>query len=604
MPETNEETQLTEFFDYLYGSETGFVYIARKNPKDFKNFKQDFFEWPTQKAAIAQFVLDNRAAWEVYMAPALFEKPKGTKADVKGASVFWCEFDRVPQMSERLPEPTLRVASGGEGHEHWYWKLDQVVGPDELDSVNRAIAYLLGADTSGYDAGQLLRPVNTFNHKREKEVRLVEARTVQLPSDLFVGLPQPPPPVEIERPDAIPPIEEVVFKYKWGKNIKALFDSGDADRSKGLMRLGYFIAEMGMSNEEMLAVMINADERWGKFSGRHDQVKRLLEIVTIARAKYPIKSLTVNMGDDLDEPEIELKSMGFLTLLRSKVELEWVWDGYLQKGGYMLMSGPSGIGKTQIALDAAAHFTNGLDFLERPVEQSKVGFLSLEMGLTDLKYFLMTLQAAYTPEQQEVMEEMLQIFPVGEPLYMAKEAELNKLDQVIGDLKLGGLIVDSLGDATDEDLSDQGFRKFFHRMSKLRAKHNCWMWFIHHNRKANGDNKKPNKLADVYGSQYITSQATSVFCLWDGNYANSLQILPLKIRLAKRPEPFHIHRDENLHFTLMNTQVLDLAKQGKKDEGHSGQGDGDAQSPIDPATGAVHVDMGAPAGPGKMGFSL
>lgn len=596
VPGQDDLTQIDEFFNYLYGGEEGYVYIGRKNPKDFKNFKQDFFEWPKQRVEVAEFVLQNRAKWEVYMAPALFDEPKGTKANVKGARVFWCEFDVTPSLSDRLPKPTLRVSSGGEGHEHWYWKLDTFVGPDELDSVNRAITYLMGADTSGWDAGQILRPVCTFNHKRQRDVSLLEVQGAELPKDLFSGLPQPPPPVEIKSPDEIPDVTDVVMAFNFSGRLGQLFKDGHIDRSKGLMELGYLLAEHNMSNEEMLAVLLNADERWGKFQGRHDRVKRLLEIVTIARQKHPLRS---SVGDDEEEPRVKLAPMGFLTLLRTEVHLEWVWDNFLQSDGYMLVTGPSAIGKTQLTLDFAAHLTNGLPFLEQNVKPSKVGLLSLEMGLTDVKHFLLTLQAAYSQEQQQVMEEMLQIFPLGEPLYMANDLVLKEVDQLIGDLKLNGLMIDSLGQATEEALSDEAFRKFFHKMSKLRKRHKCFMWFIHHNRKANGDNKKPNKLADVFGSQYITSEATTVLGLWKGQYANSIEVSPLKVRLAKTPDPFHIHRDQNLHFTLMTPGVAKPLPETDSDEsGHSEQDQTDSQSSDPFAGGAFTVDMGQSGGKG------
>jgi hypothetical protein len=40
-------------------------------------------------------------------------------------------------------------------------------------------------------------------------------------------------------------------------------------------------------------------------------------------------------------------------------------------------------------------------------------------------------------------------------------------------------------------------------------------WFgLHHHRKATGDNKKPDKLDDVYGSRWVTAGVGSVLCLW------------------------------------------------------------------------------------------
>lgn len=84
---------------------------------------------------------------------------------------------------------------------------------------------------------------------------------------------------------------------------------------------------------------------------------------------------------------------------------------------------------------------------------------------------------------------------------------------------------------------------------RLRKTTGVFTWWIHHNRKASGDNKRPNKLADVYGSQYITARATTVIGLWDSGTFNSLSLIPLKLRLAKKPEPFLIYRDDLLKFS-------------------------------------------------------
>ena len=99
------------------------------------------------------------------------------------------------------------------------------------------------------------------------------------------------------------------------------------------------------------------------------------------------------------------------------------------------------------------------------------------------------------------------------------------------------------------------FKRFFHWNDQLRARNGVFTWYIHHHRKASGDNKKPNKLSDVYGSQYITSYATTVLCLWEGSVVNSTQLIPLKVRLAKKPLPFNMHKDGNLQFTRLTPNI-------------------------------------------------
>lgn len=606
VPIVSETQELDRFFEYLYGEGKGSVYVARKNPVD-KAWKQSFFSWPSQRSALGEFVIESRNQWEVYVGPSLYDGQGALKGNVLGAQVFWCEFDgNAPKHLTHLPEPTLKVQSSGDGHEHWYWKLDKFVDAEHLETVNRAITYLLEADASGWDSTQVLRPPLTFNHKRQKPVTVISASPVELDTSLFNGLPQPPPPVEIETPESIPPVEDVILRYQFPQVVSDLFKHGVpiGGRSEAQMRLGYYLAEMNLSNEEMLSVLLNADNRWGKFKGRNDQLQRLLEIVTIARQKHPLRmeGSGIHLEGFEQDTRGALQPLGFLTLLKTEVNLEWVWQDYLQRDGYMLMTGPSGIGKTQVTLDAAAHLALGLDFLGQPTRQSKVGMLSLEMGLTDVKHFMQTLQAAYTPDQQEVLEENFLTFPLGEALYLDNDKVLSAVDQLVGDLKLEGLFIDSLGQATAESLGDEKFRTFFQKMEMLRKKHNCFTWFIHHHRKANGDNKKPNKLADVFGSQYITSSATSVFCLWKGLYVNSLQVIPLKVRLSKLPDPFHIHRDENLHFSYMAPGVGESILSGDS----SGKGNSVTAISLEGSSGdAATVPPGATQGPqvGPMGQS-
>lgn len=584
----SEREQLGLFFDYIYGSEEGYAYCARKVTGNQHQFTQEFFAWPTQRSDLIDYVLKSRSEYEVYTAPALFTQKEGTKAAVKGSRVFWVEFDgKLPDSLQGLPEPTLRIQSSGEGHEHWYWKLNQSVEAfADIESVNRALTYLFGADSSGWDACQILRPPHTFNHKRQRPVTLLDVKEgIELDPGLFAGLPQPPPPVEAPIPEKIPDIQEVIFKYQFSTPVANLFRHGvpEGQRSSGLMSLGYYLAELNMTVEEMLSVLMNADERWGKFKGRNDRLVRLMEIITIARAKYPPRT-------EGDPGTPKLQPLGFRTLLATKVELEWVWDGLLQKAGYMLLTGPSGIGKTQFSLGAAHSLALGKKFLERDVGGPKrIGFFSLEMGLIDLKYFLMQMGEGYTEVEKDILEENMHFFPLGEPLYMTKPEVRTEIEELVGDLKLDGIMVDSLGSATDEEVSDEKFKKFFHWNDQLRMRTGAFTWYIHHHRKASGDNKKPNKLSDVYGSQYITSYATSVLCLWEGSIANTTQLIPLKVRLAPKPPQFNMHKDGNLQFTKLTPKIGPASTVITLDSGDSGQNPTDFPS----VTGGLPPDSNA-----------
>lgn len=596
-PGQTEVEQLGLFFDYIYGTQEGFVYVARKTPGNQHAFKQDFFSWPTRRLDLVNFVLASRDTFEVYTAPAMFTTDQGAdKSHVQGASVYWVEFDgKTPDDLLGLPEPTLRIQSSNEGHEHWYWKLDEsVTSVPDIESVNRALTYLFSADSSGWDATQILRPPFTFNHKRERETKILEVREkVYLSPGLFSGLPQPPPPVEAPIPDSIPPIEQVILKYPFPDAATQLFRSGpnEGKRSDQLMSLGYYCAEMNMVVEEILAVLMNADERWQKFAGRQDRMTRLMEIVTIARAKYPPKT----EGD-------RLEFMGLETLLSFQLDMTWAWEGFLQEGGSLVLAGAPGVGKTMFSLQAAAAMALGKPFLDRATgEPKRVGFFSLEMGHLDLKYFLMQMAEAWTAEERRILHENLQLCPRGEPLYMDTPEVRSDVEETIKYLELDGVFIDSLGAATDGEIADEKVKRHFHWNDQLRKRTGAFVWYVHHNRKATGDNKKPNKLDDVLGSRYITTQATTVIGLGATDIENIIECIPLKVRMGKCPPKFRMSRDNNLHFTRLTPGIgpqgeIEVVTNDSDSSGQSGVLDSPVAGGFPSVTGGVAGALGANPG--------
>lgn len=563
MPQPEQEAErLGAFFDYIYGGEQGICYIASKVPGNQHAFTQAFFEWPLQRLDIVEYVLEKRTQHEVYYAPALFNRKSSLKADVQGASVVWVEFDgNAPEEPHAsLPEPTLKIQSSLDNHQHWYWKLDSVLDAASLDSINRSLAHLLGADSSGWDAGQILRPPETLNHKRSRPVEILSIKPgLRIPAGLFDGLPSPPPPVEAPVPEKIPDVNSVVFKYTFAPAVEACFKQGlipEGKRSTALMSLGFYLAEMNLANEEMLAMLLNADDRWGKFKGRADRMQRLMEIVTIARAKYPYRP------SDQAEPAQKLKSIGWATLLASEVSVEWLWGNLLQRAGYMLMTGPSSVGKTMLAVDVAASLALGQEALGRPTQQAKVGFFSLEMGLVDLKVFLEAKTPYFTPEQQEILEQNVRIFPLGEPIALNKVPIQEAVEQTIIEEKLEVVIFDSVGASTDAELTDERQTRLLMGWNdRMRQKHKVSTIYIHHHRKAQGENKRPNKLDDIFGSAYWVTPATTILGLWPTAISNVLTLTPLKVRLAPKESPFHIKRDHMLHFTAMAQDIVKIVEE-------------------------------------------
>jgi len=173
--------ELLEFYEYLWGADAvsdspTYVYVPVEQEGKWTPF---MFAWPRQKQAVIRHTLKWSAVKaNVFFSPALYKAAKPIKENVLGSWSLWVDFDgNAPEEWDHdiAPYPTLIVQSSIEKHEHCYWKLsDFLTDIEVLEDRNRALAYLMHADTSGWDADQILRPIRTTNHKRNKPVIIKE----------------------------------------------------------------------------------------------------------------------------------------------------------------------------------------------------------------------------------------------------------------------------------------------------------------------------------------------------------------------------------------------------------------------------------------------
>jgi len=181
MTDELEPEVLGDFFDYTWGpdrlrDQPTFVYLpvhkAPLGPKDWQPF---FFEWPRQRGAVIRHCLRWSAEGSnVYHSPALYHTARPGKENVLGSWLLWVDFDGNAPTSWtkelNVPPPTLRIQTSVPSHEHVYWALtDFLTDISILEDRNRALAYTLKADASGWDGNQILRPPGTVNHRYGKK---------------------------------------------------------------------------------------------------------------------------------------------------------------------------------------------------------------------------------------------------------------------------------------------------------------------------------------------------------------------------------------------------------------------------------------------------
>lgn len=585
VPDDDPITGLGDFYDFLWGEQSGYVYLPYKNrdlpDKDPKSWTKVMFDWPADRSKIIEYTLATSAQGrDVYVAPAIFTERRPLKENTKGSYVLWVDFDGnapkewpdsdvpVPGPSvaadgsqplpAAAPSPTLRISSSKPGHVHTYWRLDEFCTDVKfVEEVNRSLAYMYKADTGGWDINQVLRPPYTTNYKRDLPVTIEATTDRTYSNEAFSGFRRVKQ-IVADNIDItnLPSVERIIARYPWDEHHADLFfkkEIEEGKRSSALMSLGYFGAESQMTDKEIYVLLLNADDRWGKFKGRVNREKYLLDIINKARQKHPIgESLELRglLGSADDVQEAPRYVFGFEEFNQLDIKLEWLIEGLLERQGMGLIASAPGVGKTQWSLQFAIHCALGADFLIWKIPKPmKVLWFSLEMIAPALQYFTKQMAAHYSAEEMALLEENLLIVPLGEVLPLDNDQGKKFLEALLEEYSPDGIVLDSMGKVTNKSLNDEEMAKKLNAYyGFLRKKYDIFVWFIHHNRKANGDNKKPKELSDIYGNQYISADLTSAVSLWKDD--DGIELNVIKSRLAAEVKPVPLIRTETLRFII------------------------------------------------------
>lgn len=548
------EDDLNNFIDFLFDGLEGYVYVVARVPKQADSWDQVFFEWPAQKNQMIKAINTYSPTHEIYMAPAIFGSKNATKENVKATNVLWTEFDGNTPSSFDIP-PSMVIRSSTEGHEHVYWRLDEPLTEIQtIEDFNRRICYKYGADNSAWDATQVLRPPYTLNHKRGSLPVSILSQETNLNFNLSVFEDLAPAPEKTvdyslwEKLD-LPSLNDVIYRNKFGPDFKILFEKTKEevkDRSTTLTNMAFVCAEAGLNDKEIYVIISHLADRWEKFTHhtKSSRARQLISIIEHTRIKYP------NDYSDLDQVfEYSPKA-----LLETDIKIEWAIPNMLMRRGVMVLGGESGIGKTQLSMQFMFHLAMGKDFLTYKLTKPlKIGFISLEMGDLEVKAFLEIMYpeliATCTPEQINLLNQNLQIIPFGEAIPLNTSHGQDIITSYQEKNQWDGIFIDSLGTAVFGNInSTETVQPVLNFNDKLRKRYGCFLWYIHHFRKPAPGTKNYGDKADLYGDQYITARATSVYSMVKGKNG-LLRIRNPKQRLAKEEPDYYIRRDPGLMFS-------------------------------------------------------
>lgn len=547
------ERELFDFFDKILGQTEGILRIATKDKE--AHFVTQVFEWPAKAKNVIDWVNRCRSKhMDVFFSPDLFRpeaqvQKRFTKDLVMGSQVICLDFDgNAPQDDEwygehGLPLPSIKVQTSSVGNQHVYWKLDEFVEDiDKLENMRRTLTYTVKSDPSGWDAGQLLRVPYTTNHKFGKpddstyDVIIEEDASDRVyPTDSFPTTDDFRPLVGslIDR-DSLPDLNDVLMDNTFISGFKEIFKKmpDPNTRSDALMRVAYDAAESDLSNEEIYVLLVDADDRWGKYKHRRDKHLRYFDIIERAKAKYPHGSPDINITDDV-ETDYQ-RAYGFGELYYSTSKITWVFEGLLSEGGYGILAGPPNIGKTQLAIRLGVACVLQRDYIgwtNCSDRAMKVLFYSLEMNKDAIQYFLNQM-TDLIPNMDQLTAQFI-ILPIAELVDFTDVK--GQLQQVYNDIETHRpdiIIIDSLSMAVSESLNESKTATSFNKQIKIiRKKAKCAVVVIHHSKKPQTNKSMTGDMDDLYGSRFITAEADFVitFIPTFDNDSNDFDKDPLKV---------------------------------------------------------------------------
>lgn len=540
--------KIKEFLTFLYGENEGFSYAPTKIP-DTKIWEEHYFEWPRQERQLIEHIRDKSPTFEMYISPALFRTPTAKKSAFKSSGVVWVEFDgELPREMSGLPVPNRVIRSSTTDHQHWYWKLPVAVDdPDYLEMLTKRVVYSLRGDLGTWNCNRVLRPVESKHHESGRTVLEVNKREGFTSDAVFLTLPEAPEGITGDAfKGEVPSVEEVIRKYPIPDNLwKRLQLARPEDTSESLCFVAYSAAEMNCTDAEIFALLLHVDEKWGKYKGRSDRMKRLTNILDRAKIKRP-KTLA---EEEAAKPWFIVSNP--FEIIESQEEVKWIIPDIIHETGLGFLTSQPGVGKTQFSIRTALGLATGKQFIDWTIpEPMKILFFTLEMHPLELKWFFAQMLAEAAEEDKELIRENFKVVSLDRRLMLELREHQDQYRSLIEEYSPVGAFIDSFstairGSSSDYEAANEALRFIREVCHSTKS----FTWYIHHDRKPQQGSKVPIGLADMYGSQAMERDASIAMNMYE-NRDGDIELRCTKARLSKRFDTKVLTRTTELDFEL------------------------------------------------------
>jgi P4 family phage/plasmid primase-like protien len=295
--------QAQDLWHHIFGEERGILALGYAEPAADAAFHHQYFDYPVRAEQAAERARElSEGGFNVWHCAHLLTAKRRVKENAAVIKALYVDGDGA-HVPPNLPQPTAVVKSSP-GREQFYWRLSMPVPPQIGEGLNRRLAYALGADKSGWDLTQLLRPPGTKNRKYPDtpavEVEELEENAHDA-GDLDRLLPQLP---KVSRNGhthdflVVPPVAlgPEALKVWRGEKPKAK-DTGEVDRSASLMKIGRVLYDAG-ANGPVISESLRERDRtlgWECYTNRRDADKQYQAIVNVLEREGRNQNILINL---------------------------------------------------------------------------------------------------------------------------------------------------------------------------------------------------------------------------------------------------------------------------------------------------------------------
>lgn len=309
---------------------------------------------------LVQQLLDDYADGDIYMCPHGFTSEADDPREVRrlkensvNPHLLYADLDEADPRDMAL-RPTIAIESSP-GRYVGYWLTDAPAS----ESLNRRLAYNVGADISGWDRTQVLRVPGTRNFKYSPPARVkvlwTDGPTYRI-AKLERMLPEAPETGGL--PEDVDDVRTIYRRYenhltRWARKELLEGNPKTGRRSEVLWKLQNELMEAGCSLEDMFQLLWVSP--WNKFRERHGGEKQL-------RTELEKNLARRIAGKTAEKEGGSAPAWDPLPMAIDKVErqnIDWLVPGLLARRELTIIEGDPGVGKSYLVQVISALICDG-----------------------------------------------------------------------------------------------------------------------------------------------------------------------------------------------------------------------------------------------------